>query len=87
VQGGSRFTSPDVEAVLEALDRQGALGIGQSSWGPTGFAFVPSQAEAERLVTLARRHPAGRGLDIRACRALNRGADITIGAGTDTQDQ
>jgi beta-RFAP synthase len=87
VQGGSRFTSPDVEAVLDALDRQGALGIGQSSWGPTGFAFVPSQAEAERLVTIARRHPAGRGLDIRACRALNRGADITIGAGTDTQDQ
>jgi beta-RFAP synthase len=83
VQGGSRFTSPDVEAVLDALDREGALGIGQSSWGPTGFAFAPSEAEAERLVTIARHHPAGRGLDIRACRALNQGADVTIGAGTD----
>ena len=41
IQGGSRFSSPDVAAVLDLLESEGALGIGQSSWGPTGFAFVP----------------------------------------------
>jgi beta-RFAP synthase len=83
VQGGRRFISPQVEALLANLAAAGAVGIGQSSWGPTGFAFAPSQAIAARLVELGRKHPAGRGLDIRACKALNRGADIKIDAGTD----
>jgi beta-RFAP synthase len=75
-QGGSRFISPDVGAVLAHLDAGGAHGMGQSSWGPTGFAFAASQQEAEELVALARAHPQGRGLDIRVCAALNRGAEI-----------
>jgi beta-RFAP synthase len=45
-QGGSPFTSPDVASVLTALDREGAFGIGQSSWGPTGFAFAATPGEA-----------------------------------------
>jgi len=75
-QGGSAFTSPDVEAVLQDLSRHGATGIGQSSWGPTGFAFAPSLDDAERLAALARAHPHGRGLDIRVCAGLNRAAEI-----------
>jgi beta-ribofuranosylaminobenzene 5'-phosphate synthase len=76
VQGGSRFTSPDVAAVLAALDDAGAFGVGQSSWGPTGFAFAPSHEEADRLAGIARRHPSGAALDIRICRGLNCGAQI-----------
>jgi beta-ribofuranosylaminobenzene 5'-phosphate synthase len=76
-QGGHRFTSPDVGAVLAHLDAHGAHGIGQSSWGPTGFAFAASQQEAEHFAALARAHPQARGLDIRICTALNRGAEIT----------
>jgi beta-ribofuranosylaminobenzene 5'-phosphate synthase len=77
LQGGSRFTSPHVGAVVESLAREGAVGIGQSSWGPTGFAFAASPAEAERLAALARRHPRAQGLDIRICKGLNRGAELT----------
>jgi beta-ribofuranosylaminobenzene 5'-phosphate synthase len=80
VQGGQRFASRLVAAALDILDSEGALGIGQSSWGPTGFAFAPSSAEAARLATIARQHPRCRGLDIRVCAALNRGADITVRA-------
>lgn len=80
VQGGSRFTSPDVAVALELLEREGAVGIGQSSWGPTGFAFAPSHEEASRLVEIARRHPNCRRLDIRVCAGLNYGADITTHA-------
>jgi beta-ribofuranosylaminobenzene 5'-phosphate synthase len=75
-QGGSRFMSPDVSAVLDALGEAGATGIGQSSWGPTAFAFAPSPGEAERMAALARRHPGGSALDIRICVGLNRGAEI-----------
>ncbi len=75
-QGGARFMSPDVAAVLDGLAHAGATGIGQSSWGPTAFAFAPSHAEAERLATLARKHPSARGLDIRICVGLNRGAEL-----------
>jgi beta-ribofuranosylaminobenzene 5'-phosphate synthase len=73
---GARFTSPEVGAVLAHLDAQGAHGIGQSSWGPTGFAFAASPQEAERLAAIARAHQSGQALDIRVCAALNRGAEI-----------
>jgi beta-RFAP synthase len=75
-QGGSAFTSPAVAGVLAGLDAAGAHGIGQSSWGPTGFAFAPSAEDAERLAKFAREHPAAEGLDIRICSGLNRGAAI-----------
>jgi beta-ribofuranosylaminobenzene 5'-phosphate synthase len=79
-QGGSRFVSPLVMACLDALEDAGAHGVGQSSWGPTGFAFAPSPEEADRLARTARRHPSAKGLDIRVCTGLNRGADITARA-------
>jgi beta-ribofuranosylaminobenzene 5'-phosphate synthase len=79
-QGGSRFTSRDVGAVLDGLDGLGACGMGQSSWGPTGFAFAPSPEEADRLAAIARRHPSAQALDIRVCKGLNRGADVVVHA-------
>jgi beta-RFAP synthase len=77
VQGGGRFTSTAVGDVLEALAGQGAQGIGQSSWGPTGFAFAPSAQQAQKLAQAARRISTAEGLDIHVCRGLNRGAEIT----------
>jgi beta-ribofuranosylaminobenzene 5'-phosphate synthase len=77
-QGGSAFTSPDVEAVLTALGGEGAVGIGQSSWGPTGFAFAASEDDARRLAHGARVHPRGQGLDIRVCAGFNQPAEITV---------
>jgi len=52
--------------------------IGQSSWGPTGFAIVASQSRAEALVNAAR--AAGLiepGLVPRIVAARNHGAEIT----------
>jgi beta-ribofuranosylaminobenzene 5'-phosphate synthase len=77
-QGGSAFTSPDVAAVLDALTSEGAFGIGQSSWGPTGFAFAASEGEASRLAGIARTHPCGRNLDIRVCAGFNHAAEIAV---------
>ncbi len=63
---GGRFTSPRVGAALAALHRAGAAGVGQSSWGPTGFAFAASEAEAHRLVALSQP-----GVDLLVCAGLN----------------
>ena len=43
---GGRYTSPLLEPVLESLIKEGAQGVGQSSWGPTGFAFFHDETIA-----------------------------------------
>jgi len=53
-QGGGRFTSPSVGSVAAALMREGAVGLGQSSWGPTGFVFARDAHEAEHWAQRAR---------------------------------
>jgi len=55
-QGGSAWTSPAVARLLGWMrDSQGdQAAVGQSSWGPTGFAIVPSQAAAHTLLAAAR---------------------------------
>jgi beta-ribofuranosylaminobenzene 5'-phosphate synthase len=75
-QGGRRFTSAAVERLLAGLADAGATGIGQTSWGPTGFAFAPSEAEAKRLAALMRREAAASGLDLSIVAGLDRGAQI-----------
>jgi beta-ribofuranosylaminobenzene 5'-phosphate synthase len=76
VQGGSRFKSRAVEALLHDLAAAGATGIGQTSWGPTGFAFVPNAATAKKLLATASPKAAEMQLDMKICKALNRGAMI-----------
>lgn len=53
-QGGSMFTSERVGRAIEWIGERFGAGIGQSSWGPTGFAILPSQDEAARAVEGAR---------------------------------
>ena len=74
-QGGGRFTSAAVGRVAARLKALGAHGIGQSSWGPTGFAFASDPDHAEFL---ARRAGAERepGVEITICNARNHGAEI-----------
>ncbi len=74
-QGGF-FTSRRVEALARRLTGAGAVGIGQSSWGPTGFAFAPSEDEARRLVDSVR-DATGTGIEIRIVRGRNSGARIS----------
>ena len=76
VQGG-RFTSSGVSRVLEWLGSQGLDAVGQSSWGPTGFAVCPSEPIARRLMAQAQaRFGPEFGLDFTVTRARNRGARV-----------
>jgi beta-RFAP synthase len=75
---GGRFASPAVE-VLQWLTQEGIAGVGQSSWGPTGFAIVASAARGERLVATAReRWPTGSGLSFELRAGRNTGATASI---------
>lgn len=47
-QGGV-FTSPEVAVAMDWFARQGAVAIGQTSWGPTGFCAIDGVALAEAL--------------------------------------
>lgn len=81
-QGGSAFTSAAVGRVVRwvadaARDQRGTdrqlehgAAIGQSSWGPTGFAILPSQASAEAAVAA-----------LQAARLLEPGLTVSVVAG------
>lgn len=71
-QGGI-FTSRSVEATIHRLAQAGATGIGQSSWGPTGFAFADSQTQAEHIVNSITPTP---GTRIQIVAGRNAGAEI-----------
>jgi beta-ribofuranosylaminobenzene 5'-phosphate synthase len=77
-QQGHVFTSAAVGRVVQWLggnEPTARAAIGQSSWGPTGFAILPSQAGAEALLLAAR--AAGvieSELDVRIVAARNHGA-------------
>ncbi len=47
-QHGS-YASPEVANIIRRLREEGVQGVGQSSWGPTVFALLPSPANAERI--------------------------------------
>lgn len=52
-QGGV-FTSPEVATAMQWLEQQGAVAIGQTSWGPTGFCAIDGAQLAESITDQAR---------------------------------
>ena len=47
---GGRYTSASVGDVVTYLESLGIQGVGQSSWGPTGFAFIDSETQAHIIL-------------------------------------
>jgi beta-RFAP synthase len=79
-QGGSAWTSAAVGRLMRWWGEHAGEGaaLGQSSWGPTGFAIVPSAGAAQGLLDAA--DAAGAieaGLELRVVSARNRGALVT----------
>jgi beta-ribofuranosylaminobenzene 5'-phosphate synthase len=73
-QGGAPYASAAVARVMEHLRRHGARGTGQSSWGPTGFAFAPCAKEARYWYDLTQEKAAAWGIDMAICKGVNHGA-------------
>jgi predicted sugar kinase len=75
MQGGA-YVSAAVAAALKGLAADGVIGLGQSSWGPTGFAFASSEAEGERLLTIARERAGSAELRFELAKGRNEPAAI-----------
>lgn len=69
-----RYASAAVAEALASIAAQGVSGYGQSSWGPTGFALMASEAEARALVAGLDR---GGPLRFVIARGRNSGASVT----------
>jgi len=79
VQRAGAFASPAVGRLIGWIGRYTLAGTGQSSWGPTGFAVLPSEAVASEVVEAARR--AGQldaDLALRVVTARAQGATLTF---------
>ena len=74
---GGRYASPQVAEVMQWLRSEGVEGLGQSSWGPTGFALIDSEARARELqdqaLSLWKSAPS---LRLVISRAQNKGAEM-----------
>ncbi|NEV63629.1 beta-ribofuranosylaminobenzene 5'-phosphate synthase family protein [Thiorhodococcus minor] len=74
---GGRFTSPAVAAALAWAEAQGFAGVGQSSWGPTGFVLTADAEQARWLEQgLKRRFGELSPLRYRLVRGRNAGAKV-----------
>jgi beta-ribofuranosylaminobenzene 5'-phosphate synthase len=79
VQQGRRFTSAAVAGLMDWIGAHAFAGIGQSSWGPAGFAIVRSAEDARRALASAR--AAGvldAALEVSVTTARNRGASVGV---------
>ncbi len=73
VQNG-RYASEQVSQVLNYLIGQGVYCVGQSSWGPTGFAVFENQEQAERYCSTLQQKFQQTNIDWVICEANNSGA-------------
>ena len=80
LQGGP-FTSPHVSEALDWLRAQGVAGLGQSSWGPTGFAFFVSEDEGEALLGRLRAEIKQPELGFALAQGRNEGAKVETSGG------
>lgn len=78
VQGGV-FSSHEVAEVMQWLEQQGAVAIGQTSWGPTGFCAIDNADKANSLVEeMKQKFSHFKQLTFVSASARNSGGDVFI---------
>ncbi|WP_442485258.1 hypothetical protein [Aeoliella sp. SH292] len=75
VQGGA-YSTRETAALVTQLRELGATGVGQSSWGPTVFAFAPNKVEAIRLRDALLAKSTGDELSVLIAGPMNEGAKL-----------
>lgn len=73
---GGRYTSPRVAQVLGWMRQHGVRGLGQSSWGPTGFALFANDLTALAAKAEAEQRWPDSSLRFVVVSGLNRGTSI-----------
>lgn len=79
IQGG-HYASNDVAGVLQWVQQNGVVCVGQSSWGPTGFAIVESEESANNMLKqLQQQFSSFNNISFQIVRGKNSGATIQSG--------
>lgn len=79
IQGG-HYASANVAAVLAWMQNNGVACVGQSSWGPTGFAILESQQQADALqASVSKAFASKSNISFQLVRGKNTGATIQLG--------
>ncbi|HSG71847.1 MAG TPA: hypothetical protein VLA12_15635, partial [Planctomycetaceae bacterium] len=77
IQGG-RYAHPAMCELVSWLREENVTGTGQTSWGPTMFAFFENDAEVSRIANTIENDSRWSGCRVRIARPLNRGAKIEV---------
>lgn len=75
---GGQYASPRIGNALELIKKQGIQCIGQSSWGPTGFAIIESDVSATMLLNALESNFKDLGLSWQLSEARNEGAMLNV---------
>lgn len=75
---GARFTSSAVSTVLGWLEEQGIQALGQSSWGPTGFAVIDGETRAFDLLRKIKTEPDLPSLSYSVVSGRNHGVEVSV---------
>jgi beta-RFAP synthase len=70
------FANSETARLVEAIRNYGVPGVGQSSWGPTVFAVVPSEQDAQSLTEWLRYNFQLTSRELSIAEPNNRGASI-----------
>lgn len=82
-QGGP-YASLSVASILNAFKHEGYTGLGQTSWGPTGFILLPSRADAVEIqLRLLKKYAEDVSLGFLVAAAINQPASIVLENGLD----
>ena len=81
---GGRFFHVKITRILKQAKQLGFHGVGQSSWGPTGFILTDSETQAHALAK--KLQPIDPDLEIRIVRASNRPHRLEIVSGMEGRE-
>ena len=77
-QNGKPFNGNQLTRLVETIREIGIEGVGQSSWGPTLFAVLPSLDQASEFVERLRTVVVDEKLNVAITRPNNSGASISV---------
>ena len=78
MQGG-KYSSAIISKIINFLKKEKTLGYGQTSWGPTGFAFFSNNDKAKKIKNaLEKKFANCNDLEFIICSGKNTGANIKI---------
>jgi len=75
IQGGV-YSNPDISNIMSYAEKNGFMGVGQSSWGPTGFILTNSDTSAHKLSKDIKQNFLCKDLKIEIIKGRNNGSNI-----------